>query len=101
MIIPVFAPIILKVSPARKICASADEVDVGAVGNDAAVEAHVQKPLDGISAVWTVVERALVDVHSDEAVGQRRVEVASELHGVGQGLFAVVEGVLDTVAQGV
>ena len=42
-------------------------------------------------AVFAVVERALVDVHADEAVGQRGVEVAGELHGVGERLFAVVE----------
>ena len=67
--------------------------------NDAAVEAHVEEFLDGFSAVLAVVERALVDVHADEAVGEGGIEVASKLHGVGEGLFAVVEGVLDAVAQ--
>src|ERR1700755_2477827 len=74
------------------------EIDVGAVRDDAAVEAHVQKLLDRFSAVWTVIERALVDVHSDEAVGKGGIEVASKLHSISEGLFAVVEGVLDTVA---
>src|SRR6202022_3554642 len=92
-------PIILNVSPARKVCASADEVDVGAVGNDASVEAHGEKLLNGFSAVGAVVECALVDVHSDEAIGQGRVEVAGKLHGVGQGLFTVVQCVLNAVAQ--
>jgi len=55
-----FAPIILKVSPARKICESAYKIDVGAVGNDAAVEAHVKELANGFSAVFAVVEGALV-----------------------------------------
>ena len=65
------------------------------------IEAHVEKLLDRFSAVGAVVERALVDVHSDEAVGEGGVEVTGKLHGVRQGLFAVVERVLDAVAQGI
>ena len=77
------------------------EIDVGAMRDDSAVEANVQKLLDRFSAVWAVVERAVVDVHSDEAVGKGGIEVASKLHSISEGLFAVVEGVLDTVAQGI
>ena len=79
----------------------ADEVDFGLVGNDAAVVAHFQELADGFAAVFAVVQCALVDVHADEAVGQSRVEIASELHGVVEGGFAVIEGVLDRVAEGV
>ena len=50
-------------------------------------------------AVFAVVQRALVHVHADEAVCQLRVEVARELHGVGQRLFAMIQSVLDAVAE--
>src|ERR1700716_3814589 len=89
----------LELSPASKNCASADEVDIRAVGNDASVEAHGKKLLNGFSAVGAVVERALVYVHSDEAISQRGVEVAGKLHGVGQGLLTVVQCVLDAIAE--
>jgi hypothetical protein len=79
----------------------ADEVYVGAVGDDAAFEAHGEQFANGVFAVFTVVEGAFVDVHADEAIGEGGVEVTRELHGVSQGLFAVVERVLDAVAQGV
>src|ERR1700733_14593822 len=78
----------------------ADEVYVGAVGDDAAIVAHGEQLANGVLAVFAVVEGALVDVHTDEAVGQGGVEIAGELHGVGQGLFAIVERVRDAVAQG-
>src|SRR5580698_276225 len=80
---------------------SADEVDIGAVGNDATIVAHIEKLTDGFAAVRTVVEGALIDIHAHETVGEGGVEVASELHGVGEGLFAVIEGVLDAVAESV
>jgi hypothetical protein len=79
----------------------ADEVDVGAVRDNAAVVAHFQELVDGFPAVSSVVERTLVDVHADEAVGEGGIEVASELHCVREGLFAVVKRVLDTVAEGI
>ncbi len=47
----------------------ADKVDVRLVGNDAAVVAHLEDLLDGFAAVVAVVERALIDVHADKAVG--------------------------------
>ena len=69
--------------------------------NDAAIVAHIEQLADGFAAVFAVVERALVDVHADEVVGERGVEIAGELHGVGEGFFAMIERVLDAVAQGV
>src|ERR1019366_756442 len=41
----------------------------------------------------------LVDVHPYELVGERRLEIAGELHGVGERLLAVIEGMLNAVAQ--
>jgi len=77
-----------------------DEVDLGGDGDDAALVAEVEEFVDGLAAVGAVVEGAVVDVHADEAVGEAGVEVAGKLHGVIEGLFAVVEGVLDAVFDG-
>ena len=55
--------------------------------------------MDGDFAVISEVEGALVDVHSDEAIGHVGVEIAGELHGVGERFVAVIEGVLDAVAE--
>src|SRR6266567_4918174 len=60
---------------------------------------HVQQPPDAFPAVIAVVEGTLVDVHADEFVGKLRVEIAGELHGIGQRFFAMIDGVLNTVAQ--
>src|ERR1700747_2149745 len=76
-------------SPRKDLGALTYEVDVGSMGDDSAVEAHVQNSLNCFTPVRSVVERALVDVHSDEAVGKRGIEVAGKLHGIGEGLFAV------------
>jgi len=80
---------------------SADEVDVGFVGNDSALVAHIEELADGFAAVVAVVDGAVVDVHADEAVGHRGVEIAGELHSILESLFAVIEGMLDAVAQGI
>ena len=78
---------------------SAHEVDLCAMRDDAAVEAHVQDLADSLLPIWSVVKGALVDVHSDEAIGQGGVEIAGELHGVVEALFAVVESMLNAGAQ--
>jgi hypothetical protein len=85
----------------RKSGRLANEVDICLERNDAALIAHVEQLLDGNPAVVAVVDGALVDVHADEAIGERGVQVAGELHGVLERCFAVVERVLDAVAQGV
>jgi hypothetical protein len=77
-----------------------DEVDLRGDGDDAALVAQFEQLADGLAAVGAVVEGAVVHIHADEAVGQAGVEVAGKLHGVFEGLFAVVEGVLDAVAHG-
>src|SRR6266566_7056077 len=51
-------------------------------------------------ASFTVAERPLVHIHADKRVGQLGVHLAGELHGVIQGLFAVLEAVGDAVADG-
>ena len=79
---------------------SVDEFDLRGNRDDAALVAQGEELADGLAAVGTVVEGAVVDIHADEAVGQARVQVAGKLHGVVEGLLAVVEGVLDAVADG-
>ena len=77
-----------------------DEVDFWGDGDDAALVAEVQELADGLAAVGAVVEGALVYVHADETVSQAGVEVAGELHGVFEGFFAVIKGVLNAVVDG-
>jgi len=48
----------------------ADEIDVGFDGNNAAIVAHFKELVDGFTAIFPVVQCALVDVHADETVGQ-------------------------------
>ena len=56
--------------------------------------------LDGLFSFFAVAERPFVDVHSDELIGKLGFHIASKLHGVLQCVFAMVETVLDTVANG-
>src|ERR1044071_102767 len=76
-----------------------DELGLDPARDDAALEALVEQALDGAAAALGVVERELVDPHPDEAVGQLRVHVARELHGVRERVAAVVERELDRLAQ--
>jgi hypothetical protein len=87
------------VGVAKGIYPSTDKIYVGAVGNDATIIAHLEELVDSFAAIRAVVESAVVDVHADESVGESGIEVAGKLHGVSEGLFAVIKGVLDAVAQ--
>src|ERR1043166_3490304 len=77
-----------------------DELGLAAARDDAARRALVEQALDGAATALRVVERELVDPHRDEAVGQLRVHVARELHGVVERLAAVFERVADGLVQG-
>ena len=48
----------------------ADEVNIGFDRDDAAIVAHLKELMDGFTAVFAVVQCALINVHTDEAVGQ-------------------------------
>jgi len=72
----------------------------GFVGDYSGFVAHVEEASDGLAAIGAVIQGALVDVHSYERVSGLRVEVAGELHGVGQAFFAVIQGVLDAFTKG-
>src|SRR5262245_56020041 len=56
---------------------------------------HVQESNNGLFSVRTIIERALVHIHADEAIGHLRIEVTSELHRIGERLFAMVQCVLN------
>jgi hypothetical protein len=49
--------------------ALADEIDVYWIWNQAALMAHGEKLADGFFPIFAVIERALVYIHADEAVG--------------------------------
>ena len=58
---------------------------------------HVEQAAHGFAAIGSIVEGALVYVHADEPVGQLGVEIAGELHGVGQRFVAMIEGILNAL----
>src|SRR6202044_1777950 len=60
---------------------------------------HIQQPSHGFAAVRTVIECALVHVHADKLVSLFRVEIAGKLHCVSQRFFAMIESILNTLAQ--
>ena len=60
---------------------------------------HIEQAAHCLAAIRTIIQRALVDVHSDEFVGRGGIEVAGELHGIGKRFLAVFEAVLDTFPQ--
>src|SRR5215472_11892168 len=63
------------------------------------VEALAEEMAVGFKSVVAVVECAFVDVHANERVGGLRVEIARELHCVGQGFFTMFQSVLDALAE--
>ena len=52
---------------------SADEIDLDARWDDAAIEAHLENPADGLATICSVVDGALVDVHADVTIRQAGV----------------------------
>ena len=66
-------------------------VDWADLGDEAGLRALAEERVDGLAASLAVVEGPLVDVHSDELVGEIGVEVSAELESILDGLFAVVE----------
>ena len=65
----------------------------------AGLVAFGQQPGDRLAADGAEIERPLVDVHLDELVGLRAVEPPPETHGVAERLVAVLQAVLDALAQ--
>src|SRR2546425_2621005 len=67
--------------------------------NDPRLVSHVEQTAHGFAAIRPIVESTLVHIHTYKFVGELGVEVASELHGIGQSLITVVERVSDTLPQ--
>src|SRR5581483_661733 len=78
-----------------------DEIDFRFEGDHACLVPHVQQAAYGFSTILAVIQSALVDVHPDKLIGSWRVEIAGKLHRVSECLFAMVQCILDAVAQGV
>src|SRR6202789_911921 len=60
---------------------------------------HIKQSHNSLASFRTVVERTLVHVHANKPVGSLRVEIAGELHRIGQCFFSVVERILNAVTQ--
>src|ERR1700677_3210062 len=69
------------------------------MGNDPALVTHGKKLANSFFAVVAVVERALIYVHADEAVGHLWIKIPRELHRILESGFTVIERVLDAVPQ--
>src|SRR5580765_5414669 len=81
------------------LVASSHPVNLRFRADDAGFVAHVEQASDGFAAVGSVVEGAFVHVHADECIGGLRVEIAGELHGISQRFFAVIEAILNALAE--
>ena len=79
----------------------ANEIDLRLIRNDAPFIAHIEELSNRLAAIISVVQGPLVDIHADEAVRHGGLQVTCELHRVFQRCFAVIECMLDTVAQSV
>jgi hypothetical protein len=51
------------------------------------------------AAVIPVVQGAIIYVHADEFIGELGIEVARKLHRISERFLAMINGVLDTLAQ--
>src|SRR6266853_6244221 len=67
--------------------------------NDPCLMPHIEQPPNRLAAFRAVVEGALVYIHPDKFVGELSIKIASKLHGIAYRFLAMIESVLDTVAQ--
>lgn len=72
-----------------------DEFEFLTVGDQISLEGLAEEAADAFATGVAVVERPVVDVHTDEAVGEIAAHVACVLEGVLDGFGAVIEAVLD------
>src|ERR1700720_2082646 len=66
--------------------------------NNPCLVPHVEQPLHRFPAVLAIVEGALVNVHADKFIRELSIEIAGELHSIAERFFAMIDGVLDTLA---
>src|SRR5437667_9158049 len=69
------------------------------MGDDSRFMTHIKQTAYGFTAIRSVVESTLVHVHANKLVGQLGIEVAGELHGVGESFITMVESVLNAFAE--
>src|SRR5260370_42158705 len=67
--------------------------------NNPRVVPHFEQPPNRFTAVVSVVESTFVDVHTNELIGELGIEIAGKLHGVAERFFAMIDCVLDALAQ--
>src|SRR5208282_3073276 len=49
--------------------------------------------------VVPVVEGSLVNIHTDKFIGELGIKIAGKLHSVAERFFAMINGILNTLAQ--
>ncbi len=64
--------------------------------DQASFKSKIQQFLSGTRHDLSAIDGVMVDVHTDKLIGQGGIEIASELQGVIQRFFAMVERILDT-----
>src|SRR5689334_24640881 len=81
------------VSGYPKILASPliEKFDGRGAGKNSGLRAARNQFVDSVLAFFAVAEGPLVDIHADKLIGEIGFHVAGELHGVFQGIFAVLE----------
>src|SRR5207302_1119879 len=63
--------------------------------NDLLLMGLAEKTADRFAPLSAVVEREVVHVHADEAVGAAGIETPRKLHRIGQRFITMIEGVLN------
>ena len=51
------------------------------------------------AAIRSIIQSSLVHIHANEFVGKLRIEIAGELHGIGERFLSMVESILDAVTK--
>src|ERR1700686_3780008 len=67
--------------------------------NNPRVVSHFEQTSPPFAAVVSVIQSTFIDVHTDKLIGKLGIEIAGKLHRVAERLFAMINGVLDALAQ--
>src|SRR6266404_8061701 len=76
-----------------------DPIDSRRLRNNPRVVPHFEEPSHRFATVISIVERTFVYVHADKLIGELGIEIAGKLHGVAERFFAMINGILDALAQ--
>src|SRR6185503_5216921 len=76
-----------------------DKLNINSVWNDAAFEAFLEQPCNGLASAFSVVKCEVVNPHGHETVRQFNVHVSRELHRVLKRVIAIVQRVANALAQ--